>query len=72
MSRAVPEPWSDAEAQRLQDSVRFAAFGGQAVVAVADPSGLESARDATEQVFPTWTSDGGGNGDGQVIQNLVV
>jgi thiamine biosynthesis lipoprotein len=50
LSPAAPEQLAKPGSQRLQDTVRFAAFGGQAVVAVADASRLDDARGAVERV----------------------
>ena len=50
LSPAAPERPTERGSDGLQDSVRFPAFGGQAVVAVADAARLDHARHAVEQV----------------------
>lgn len=50
LSPAAPERLAKRDSERLQDSVRFAALGGQAVVAVADAGRLDRARQAVERV----------------------
>jgi FAD:protein FMN transferase len=50
LSPAAPERLAERHRARSQGTVRFEAFGGQAVVAVSDPSTLGAARRAVEQV----------------------
>lgn len=50
MSPAAPERLAERGSERPQDCVRFAALGGQAVVAVSDPARLDRAAAAAERV----------------------